>query len=229
MATIADLRRMIEQESIEPENGNVVSEGALFNIPSKSEEPYTVHHGLDLIRANLCDKLWGSFNLQLIQFIEAQNLSEEELQKLAETVQLDDKHWDWLTKTCLHKSDEYNWFFLDIDGKPQAACLIYHPKASAIDSGDIFYIEYVAVAPWNRNNPMSEKQYAGAGTEIIKCAINYAIERLGLRYGFSLHSLPKAQGFYEKIGMTYFSDHNKDSMNYYEMSEENAKKYMEAS
>jgi hypothetical protein len=49
---------------------------------------------------------------------------------------------------------------------------------------------------------------------------------LGLRYGFSLHALPKAEGFYEKIGMTSFETFTKDCMKYYEMSDENTQKYM---
>ena len=228
MTTIADIRELIANGEIAPDKDNVIFKGVLTNADLQ-EETYKINHGLDLIRANLCDKLWGAFNLQLIAYIKSQKYSDEELHSIADSIQLDDRHWDWLTKTCVHNSDEYEWFFLDIDGKPQAACLIYHPKKSAIDSGDIFYIEYVAVAPWNRNNPMERKRYNSAGSEIIKCVMKYASQTLGLRFGFSLHSLPKAAGFYEKIGMTYYDVHNKDSLNYYEMSEDSAKKYMEAS
>jgi hypothetical protein len=225
MTTIADIRKMISTNNIKPETENVLFEGTIRNVNSE-EQTYYVYNGLDPIRANLCDSLWGAFNFKLIEFINAQNHTQEELQKVADAIQIDDHHWDWLSKVFLHKGDEYEWFFLDIDEKPQAACLIYHPKTSAIDTGKIFYIEYVAVAPWNRNNPMEVKQYKGAGSEIIQCAIQYATKSLGLRYGFSLHSLPKAEGYYEKIGMTNFDTLTKGTMKYYEMSEENTQKYM---
>jgi hypothetical protein len=225
MTTIADIRKMIAADNIEPETDNILFDGTLQNAQSK-EQTYYVYNGLDPIRANLCDSLWGSFNLKLIEFIKSQKYSKEEFEKVASSVQLDDYEWDWLTKVYFHKGDEYEWFFLDMENKPQAACLIYHPKKSAIDSGDIFYIEYVAVAPWNRNNPMEIKHFKGAGTEIIKCAIQYATKSLGLRYGFSLHALARAEGFYEKIGMTNYQALTKDTMKYYEMSDENSQKYM---
>ncbi|WP_166110516.1 GNAT family N-acetyltransferase [Pseudoalteromonas sp. Z9A5] len=227
MVTIDDIRKLIDAGQIAPVQDKVILEGTLANI-SNQKEPYKIYHGLDIIRANTCDKLWGTFNLRLIEFIKSQNYSPEALANLSSTIQLDDSHWDWLAKTCIHNNDEYEWFFLDINGQPQAACLIYHPKKSSIDSGEIFYIEYVAVAPWNRNNPMEKKYYHGAGSEIIKCAMKYATETLGLRFGFSLHSLPKAAGFYEKIGMINYCINNKESLNYYEMPEDIAKKYMEA-
>jgi len=225
MTTIADIREMITINNIKPETGNILFQDSLQNSNSE-EQTYHVYNGFDPIRANLCDSLWGAFNLKLIAFIKSQNYTQEDLEEVANSIQIDDNHWDWLSKVCLHKSDEYGWFFLDINEKPQAACLIYHPKKSAIDAGDIFYIEYVAVAPWNRNNPMEEKQFKGAGSEIIKCAIQYATESLGLRHGFSLHALPRAEGYYEKIGMTIFDALSKDTMKYYEMSEENTQKYI---
>lgn len=225
MTTIADIRKMISENNIVPETDNILFEGKLKNFQSE-EHAYQLYNGLDPIRANLCDTLWGAFNLKLIEFIKSQGYSKDEFEDIANSVQLDDYKWDWLAKIYFHKGDEYEWFFLDIDNKPQASCLIYHPKKSAIDSGDIFYIEYVAVAPWNRNNPMEAKLFKGAGSEIIKCAIQYATKTLGLRYGFSLHALPKAEGFYEKIGMLNFVALTKDTMKYYEMSDENSRKYM---
>lgn len=226
MTSIADIRKLIAQNQIEPSFDNVLCEGKLQCSSSSEEKNYQVYLGADPVSANQCDKLWGSFNLNLIGFIANQNYDAEDLKAISEYIQLDDSHWDWLTKHCVHNGDEYEWFFLYIDKKPQAACLIYHPKDSAIDTGDIFYIEYVAVAPWNRQNPMQEQEYKGVGTEIIRCAMQHATKTLGLRYGFCLHALQKANGFYEKIGMTYISALDKKSLSYYEMSEESAKSYM---
>ncbi len=226
MTSIADIRKLIAQSQIEPSFDNVLCEGKLQRSSSSEEKNYQIYLGADPVSASQCDKLWGSFNLNLIEFIAKQNYDADALKEIAEYIQLDDSHWDWLTKHYVRNGDEYEWFFLYIDNKPQAACLIYHPKDSAIDTGEIFYIEYVAVAPWNRRNPMVEKKYKGAGTEIIRCAMQYATGTLGLRYGFGLHALPKANEFYEKIGMTYLSAFDDKSLSYYEMSEESAKSYM---
>lgn len=229
MTSIAEIRDLIANSKIEPSTDNLLCEGEVQNVISSKNEAYQIYLGADAVRTNQCDKLWGTFNLKLLQFIFDQKYDEATLKKISDYIQIDDRHWDWLTKHYLHNSDEYEWFFLVIDKEPQAACLIYHPKKSEIDTGEIFYIEYVAVAPWNRKNPMIDKKYKGAGKEIIKCAMQYAIDALGLRYGFSLHSLPKAKGFYEKIGMTYLSKFDKQALRYYEMSEETAKSYVSAS
>jgi hypothetical protein len=114
-------------------------------------------------------------------------------------------------------SDEYEWFYLLSQGKPQGACVFYHPKESIIDEKDIFYIEYVAVAPWNRDTPVTNRKFKGIGTILIKCALNYAVDKLGLQYGFSLHSLSQAKNYYEKIGMINFPEKDKDRLVYFEM------------
>lgn len=229
MTSLADIRKLITQSQIEPSFMNLLCEGELQNSPLSQEKEYQIYHGADPVSANQCDKLWGLFNLELIEFIASQNYDADTLKNISEYIQLDDFHWDWLTKHYIHNNDEYEWFFLYIDKKPQAACLIYHPKKSEINTGEIFYIEYVAVAPWNRLNPMKEKEYKGAGTKIIQCAMGYATTALGLRYGFCLHALPKANEFYEKIGMTYLKSFDKKSLRYFEMSEESAKSYMKVS
>lgn len=100
---------------------------------------------------------------------------------------------------------------------PQGACVFFHPKDSIIDSENIFYIEYVAVAPWNRKTPVTKREFKGVGTILITCALNYAVNELGLQYGFSLHSLPQAKNYYEKIGMINFPERDKDKLVYFEM------------
>ena len=229
MTSIADIRKLIDSNQLTPSFENALCEGKLKSPLLSKEKKYTIYHGSDPVCANQCDKLWGSFNLELIKFIVEQNYDSKTLKEIKERIQLDDYHWEWLIKHYLNKGDEYEWFYLYVDNKPQAACLIYHPKKSEIDTGSIFYIEYVAVAPWNRWNPMEEKMLKGAGKAIISCAMEYAYNNLGLRYGFCLHSLPKANVFYENIGMSYLNALDKTSMKYYEMSEENAKLYMGAS
>jgi hypothetical protein len=116
-----------------------------------------------------------------------------------------------------YQGDEYRWFFMIAEGYPQAACLTYHPKPSAIDGKGIFYIEYVAVAPWNRENPMCKRSFKGVGKVMVNEINTYANAHLGLRPGFSLHALPKAIGFYESIGMERFPAFDKNGLPYFEM------------
>lgn len=176
-----------------------------------------VLHGLNPVLANRCDDTWGVFNMNLMRHIQAQGYSAEELAKILGEIQIDDGHWRWLDKTLFHNSAQYEWFFLEAEREAQAACLIYHPKPSAADGQGIFYIEYIATAPWNRRNPMSAQAFKGAATLLVRTASSFAIRELGLRPGFSLHSLPKAVGYYLSIGMKPFPHLDKEPLKYFEM------------
>lgn len=182
-----------------------------------SQVPYRILLGWNLALANRCDDTWGTFNMSLMRYIKAQGYTPKQLDAVLAGIQIDDDHWRWLEKSLAGKDAAYKWFFLAAEGEPQAACLVYHPKPSAVDGQGIFYIEFLAVAPWNRHNPMSEQAFKGVGTAVIRAACVYAIEVLHLRPGFCLHAIPRAVGFYQSIGMTQYPAHDKGVMPYFEM------------
>jgi len=187
---------------------------------------FEINHGWNPISAMNCDKKWGAFNMEMLEHIRNQNHTEEDLTIVLNELHMEDGHWDWFMKSLFTKKDEYEWFFFHADEKVQGACLIYHPKQSEIDAEEIFYIEYVAVAPWNRNNPYKEKEFSGVGSHLINCVLDHAVNALGLVYGFSLLSLPKASPYYEKIGMVNFKNKDQDPLAYYEMPREKAKEML---
>jgi hypothetical protein len=180
-------------------------------------KPFELLLGWNIGLANRCDNTWGVFTTQLVRFIRKQNYTEDQLKSVLAEVQFDDSHWRWLEKALHSKSDEYKWFFLMADGEPQAACMIYHPKPSAFDGQGVFYIEYIAAAPWNRKNPMADQAFIGIGHLMVREVSRYATKTLSLRPGFSLHALPRAAGFYESIGMSRFPHLDKGTMPYFEM------------
>lgn len=160
--------------------------------------PYEIKHGWNPTLATQCDYQWSGFFTQLFETLQSLNKSEEEEAKILDSIQAGDIHWRWFNKTFCYKEDEYEWFFMVAEGEVQGACLIYHPKESKLEKGNIFYIEYLASAPWNRGSLINEKAFNGVGTILLKCAINYAINTLNLKPGFSLHSLHSAEGYYIK-------------------------------
>lgn len=186
-----------------------------------NETEFEVRHGWDIKLANQCDSEWNNKNLEILTFLQ-DKVSEDELEKEFSKLYMEDAHWRWLGKALNYYTDEYNWFFWTCENTVQGACLIYHPKESVIDGQGIFYIEYVAVAPWNRPNPLAPIIFKGIGTELIRIAYKYATETLKLRPGFSLHSLPKAAAYYQKIGMKCFPEQKKDSLEYFEMPKDSA-------
>jgi hypothetical protein len=219
------IKELLDSGRIPVDQDKIIESGTLIACDGHTVS-YDLYCGWDFVLARACDREWGNFNLALMEFIQNQKHSQEELEKILAVVQLEDAHWDWLSKSALHNSNEYVWFFIAAEGKPQGACLIYHPQKSALTDDDIFYIEYVAVAPWNRKNPMTPKSFSGVGSLLIKAAIKHATIKLGLKHGFSLHALAQAASFYEKIGMTPQPNLDKPRLRYFEMSNSTAMTYM---
>lgn len=224
---INELRRKIDRGEIElTSETDRIETGQLINKAGKTID-YEITHGCDIISANSCDRQWGLFHFKLLEYIEKQGYSEEELESIFSGMQVEHLHWDWFKKSICYTDDGYEWFYLFADRKPQSACLIYHPKKSAFEPGDIFYIEFVAVAPWNRDNPMAKREFRGIGTLMIKSVLQFATDKLQLRPGFSLRALPQACGYYEKIGMLNVSEKDTGKLSYYELPRVKALELME--
>ena len=213
-----DIKAWLDAGGVPPTSSEVIARGIL-QAENGDGRAFALHFGWDLSIANSCDDTWGSFNVRLLRHIFNLKLSESELASVLADVQLDDGHWKWLQKSLVYRGDQYKWFFILAEGYPQAACLIFHPRPSAIDNAPIFYVEYVAVAPWNRVNPLAPRAFKGLGSQIIRAASDYAIGVLGLRPGYSLHALPKAVAFYEAVGMLRFPDNDKDGLPFFELPE----------
>lgn len=224
--TVDEIKSMLDSGLV-PSNKNVVKTGTLQASDGENVD-FQLHHGWDIAKAYACDKEWGKFNVELMRFIKNKSYDSKSLSQVLDQIQMEDSHWKWFDKSCAYSSNEYDWFFLMANGSPQGACMIYHPKPSALEKGNIFYIEYIASAPWNRINPMQAQIFKGIGTILIKFAINYAHTVLNLRYGFSLHALPKAAHYYHKIGMIEHPPSIKDELRYFEMIEQSTIKFVEA-
>lgn len=222
--TVEEIRNIINSGGLEPNSDDVVLEGKLLTPTGKSVE-FTIHHGWDPTKALLCDNTWGMFNCKLLSFIKEQKYDADTLRKISKQIQIGDAHWDWFNKSCLYNTDEYNWFFLMAADKPQAACLIYHPKPSLLCTGNIFYIEYLASAPWNRKNPMIERSFKEVATTLLRYVVSFGKNNLNLRYGFCLHALQSAVGFYASLGMVNHPPADKVNLPYFEMPEEHASKF----
>lgn len=161
----------------------VIKSGEITESGGKVSE-YEISHGWDAVTAMNCDTSWGQFKIETLEFIVSQNYSDEKLNEVLQGLSLEDHHWDWFAKSMHLNSNKYEWWFLTIDGVPQGACIICHPKGSEIDGKNIFYIEYVATAPWNRDNPYQDKKFLGVGTILINCALDYSVNSLNLAHGF---------------------------------------------
>jgi len=198
-----------------------IKTGQIHNHATDSSSEFEITHGLNFVLTHNADIEWKKFNINLMQHLSSlANGNEELLRNLYNESFLEDNHWEWLKKAVTCKGNEYEWFYVATDGDIQGICIFYHPKKSRLDQEDIFYIEYLATAPWNRRNKLSPLIYKGIGTILLKESLTYSINHLGYRPGFSLHSLPKAITYYSKIGMQDFGpDPEYYNLNYFEMEQ----------
>jgi hypothetical protein len=226
--TVDQIRAMVQAGQVSADFSNPLYTTTISNSSGDLVE-YSIFRGWDIAKANHIDESWGDFKCEVADFLISQNYDPVTLSLMQKEFNFGDDHWDWFCKSLHFQSSDYEWFFLYAEGKPQAVCLIYHPKQSVLSQHNIFYIEYIAVAPWNRKNPIGNKKFLGLGEVLIQFIVNYAIKHLGLTLGFSLHSLPGAKRFYQSIGMQNIATEAKDGLEFFEMPHDKALKYLEAS
>jgi hypothetical protein len=190
--------------------------------------PYIIELGLSKSSILECNK-WKDFITNIIIEFVNKNPDVKDYEKvLQEDIMLEDYHWNWSKKALFYSSSGYDWFFLKTSEGIQSVCLVFHPKESVFQKISIFYIQYVSSAPWNRKSSLHERKYRGVGKEIIKQVLFYFLKKYRYGYGFSLHSLPQAQNFYENLGMTNIPEYNDEKgLPFYEMSKENAILFLE--
>lgn len=196
-----------------------IATGDILNNLTQENDVYRITFGWDVFTAYACDNEWNAFRLRLAAFLDTLPLAERQAEE--DKIQSEDGHWKWFNFSVWLKSDEYKWFFFRVNDEVQAACLIYHPKKSILSSQELFYIEFIAVAPWNRYNPLSQKKYSRIGTVFLKEIMKHCKDKLNYQSGMCLHSLPQAQGFYEhKLKMIRCAQADKEGLWYYEMNED---------
>jgi len=203
-----------------------IARGELVHQSGKKVS-YTVTNGWDIRSSVECDRDWKQATVELLTYIADQNFNDEKLREALASLSMEDAHWDWFKKALAYRTNEYEWFHLYAEGKPQGACLIYHPKASALSGLNIFYVEFIAVAPWNRKNLVRERVFKGVGRALIIAALKFSIDHLKLSPGFCLHSLPGAHNFYLELQMVKVEAQDKDTLTYFELPAACAAKLME--
>lgn len=144
---------------------------------------------------------------------------------------LEDAHWDWGRKWDILQPDLSKVFFaVECEGKVEAFMIVdnskYRCRRPEQDGGNLIYIEFVAIAPWNRKALVEQPLYRGIGKALVGTAISLSIEeeydgRIGL------HSLPQSETFYkDTCGMADLGPDDDKKMNYYEMTAEEAATFL---
>lgn len=206
-------------------NCEIIKQGSIVDTHNDVHSFWFAHNNRDA-RPNFdCRKSWLDFKLSLLGNYSVSN--DDELFSLIDRTCFHDIHWNWNNKFSYYKDEnKYDWFYIATEDEIQAIALTSHPVESEFDNQPIFYIEYIAVAPWNRKSDCYERRFSGVGSLLIKCISNYFADCHNYRYGFALAAVPQAEGFYRKIGMTAIPDKNHDGLLFFEFMEQNASSFI---
>ena len=227
--TVDQIRKMLSESILEIDEAHIILKETITDIQTNKVNLIITNGWNPHFSIKLTEE-WTRFKMQVMKAIDELKLSDDERIKLVREKNLEDTHWDWFNKSRKYQGKEYEWFYIFIDKKPIGCGFLHQPQNSVFDEKKIFYIEYIAIAPWNRDleigNQTYIKKYSGLGPKLIKVMAEFAIDKLELDFGFSLHSLPQSYSFYDKIGMVSNSKEDKDTLKYYEMKETETKNFI---
>ncbi len=115
---------------------------------------------------------------------------------------LEHDHWDWRNKADSVRTGQHLLVAAECEGEPQGVMAVFRaPRRARLGDGHVVYVDYVETAPWNLKGMGAAPRFLGVGSVLLTEAVRLSLEmRLEGRVG--LHSLPQAEGFYERCGMT---------------------------
>lgn len=131
-----------------------------------------------------------------------------------------DSHWRVDALWEEYHNAGYDVRVLDICGEIQGY-FISSGKHAETEGMQCTYIHFLASAPWNRKDSThSERRFSHIGQILIASACIYGLSRIGTPV-IELHSVKKAEPFYEKIGFKK-TGQLKDTMNEYRLESQQA-------
>ncbi len=212
-----------------------LSSGQLQHITTQASTVYNINvaeNFSDIVSiAFAADQNWIPFRHKIFQANIQPILdgkSQDEIAALLALHNIEDLGWQWQRKAMTCSTSDYLWFCLEIAGVVQGVAVLLHPHQSYLFPHNVFYIDYLASAPWNRQSPTNDKEFSGIGSILLAACTNYCIDFLKYTPGFNLHSLPRAETYYINIGMTDAGiDPAKQNLRKFEMIESNCQTFLQ--
>lgn len=191
--------------------------------------------GLDAVHLDFIEAVWAPFlkrqyDLALLHFFQLPS-ADQTHEKWLETLGdfgIQDHHWHWRNKCSIAPGSNRRIFSLLNANEVEAAMMLLFGKTSR-DPGTplpIVYVDYVAVAPWNRKVVQEPQRFKNLGTVMLGAAVATSIAS-GLDGRCGLHSLPQSEGFYRRLGMIDFgTDPAYSSLRYFEFTAQAARNFV---
>jgi len=139
-------------------------------------------------------------------------------------------HWNWDEKSHDLKFTAYRCLGIryddDVQGLMMISMLAVQGRAKAHCGKPVLYIKYIESAPWNLKAYAGEEaRFGGVGVSLIRAAIAVSEEE-EFRGRIALHALPQSEAFYTKFMEDLGIDPSMERLRYFEMTEEQAHKFM---
>lgn len=186
-----------------------------------------------VVEAVLHERISAGYALQVDDDWKAHFAAEEAraVAKGRATPHLEHGHWEWGEKvkdsahllSCPTLAIEYS-------GQTQGLMLLktdghFGLLPSEIDK-PLVYVVYLATAPWNLPALVGRPRFKGVGLVLLHAAIQMSLDN-EFRGRIGLHSLPQAEGFYERHGFQCLGvDPEKENLKYYELSPQAASEFI---
>lgn len=148
-------------------------------------------------------------------------------EQLATSVALDHAHWDWRNKNDSVAAGRYGLVAVECEGQIQGLMAVARsPRAAVLSRESVVYVDYLEAAPWNLRVATALPRFVGVGTILLIDAILLSREE-GHEGRVGLHSLPQAETFYTRCGLTRVGqDPNYYDLPYYEYTSQQATNWL---
>ena len=140
-------------------------------------------------------------------------------------------HWDWRQKTArVQGLLAFRGFSVVAQGETQGLAQVDLTKSARERSRGgkpLVYLDYLEVAPWNRPELGRPARLRGVGTALLSAVVALSDEE-GFKGRIGLHSLPQADDFYRRCGMTDLGvDPAYQNLRYFEMTADQGRAFLE--
>ncbi|WP_214648283.1 GNAT family N-acetyltransferase [Novosphingobium aerophilum] len=131
-------------------------------------------------------------------------------------------HWNWRRKMDrIQGLLAFRTFALICEGDLQGLMQVNTAgvcRLSEQADKHLTYVDYVETAPWNRTEIVPNARFKGVGLTMMRAAIEVSHEE-GFHGRIGLHSLPRAEPFYARCGLSDLGiDGTCENLRYFEMT-----------
>ena len=137
-------------------------------------------------------------------------------------------HWNWRNKRDRIADGRLRLVAVEYEGDLQGVMAIDRiPRPALLSPGSAVYVDYVEAAPWNLRVASSTARFVGVGTALVVAAIRLSRDE-SYEGRVGLHSLPQAEAFYTRCGLTRVGiDHGYYDLPYYECTSQRAADWLQ--